>query len=172
MAQTTRNTEPYVESFDTSAALLAGVTGGVAFLALQLALAPLLGLGVWEPVRMIAAVLLGPQALAPPATLEVGIALTALVVHFGLSIIYAFALGMIIRGQSALVSTGIGLGFGLLLYGVNFYLFSGLYPWFAEARNWVGIVAHLAYGGVAGWVYMRATVRAFRKRSGAQESYA
>jgi hypothetical protein len=41
----------------------------------------------------------------------------------------------------------------VLLYVVNFYGFTALFPWFAMARNWVSIVAHAVFGFAAAWVY-------------------
>ena len=47
----------------------------------------------------------------------------------------------------------LGVGFGLVLYAVNFYGFTYMFPWFAEARHWATIVAHMAFGGVLGFTY-------------------
>jgi hypothetical protein len=47
-----------------------------------------------------------------------------------------------------------GAAFGVLLYIVNFYGFTALFPWFAMARNWVSIVAHAVFGLAAAWAYV------------------
>lgn len=49
----------------------------------------------------------------------------------------------------------VGAGYGLALYLVNFYLFTAVFPWFAMARNWVSVFAHIVFGLVAAWVYLR-----------------
>ena len=40
----------------------------------------------------------------------------------------------------------LGAVFGLLLYLINFYGFTAIWPWFENARNWVSVVSHLIYG--------------------------
>jgi len=39
------------------------------------------------------------------------------------------------------------------VYFVNFYGMTAVFPWFAMARGWIGIFAHIVYGAVLGWVY-------------------
>jgi hypothetical protein len=46
-----------------------------------------------------------------------------------------------------------GAVFGLVLYFVNFYGMTAIFPWFAMARNWVGIFTHIVFGLIAAWVY-------------------
>jgi hypothetical protein len=46
-----------------------------------------------------------------------------------------------------------GLVFGLVIYAINFYGFTALFPWFAEARNWITILAHAIFGLTLGLVY-------------------
>ncbi|MGQ0814996.1 MAG: DUF2911 domain-containing protein [Gemmatimonadota bacterium] len=54
---------------DLSATVLSGLIAGVVFIVLDITLVPLFGLGSpWEPVRMIAAIVLGRDVLPPPAT--------------------------------------------------------------------------------------------------------
>lgn len=36
---------------------------------------------------------------------------------------------------------------------MNFYGFTTLFPWFAMARNWVSVFAHLVFGLAAAWAY-------------------
>lgn len=146
-----------VGGIDITAALIAGLVGAVVFLVLEMALLPLLGVSALAPLHMIAAIIVGPEALAMSTT--VGIVLTALVVHFFLSIIYAFILGALVNKRRVGPALLIGLVFGLALYLVNFFVFTGVFPWFSEARNWVSIVAHLAFGAVVAIVYVRVEAR-------------
>jgi hypothetical protein len=46
-----------------------------------------------------------------------------------------------------------GVG-GLILYLVNFYGFTALFPWCAMARNWISIFGHVVFGLVAAGVYV------------------
>jgi hypothetical protein len=62
-----------------------GIIAGAVFLVLELVLWPVAGLGrPGEPVRMIAAIVLGPDVLPPPAGLQPGILLAAMLVHLSL----------------------------------------------------------------------------------------
>jgi uncharacterized membrane protein YagU involved in acid resistance len=166
MAEQIEQERRYLWGIDLKAAVLAGVVAGLVFLVLEMALLPLLGIGVWEPVRMIGAIVLGTEVLPPPATFSFGIFVVAMLVHLVLSIVYAFILSAIIRGRTQGVALAVGIVFGLVLYLVNFYAFTSVYPWFAEARNWVTLVAHLAFGLVAALIYVRAEVpRLVRRRT-------
>lgn len=139
---------------DWKAAVLAGVIAGAVFLILEMIIVPLfLGMPPWAPVRMIAAIVLGPGVLPPPATFDAGIGLTAMIVHFLLSIVFVLVLAAIIRRMSTAAAVLTGLIFGLALYLINFHLLTAVFPWFADARNWVSIFAHLVFGGIAAWIY-------------------
>jgi hypothetical protein len=140
--------------FSWKAATLSGIIAGAVFLILALVLVPvLLGGSPWGLPRMIAAIILGDGVLTP-VTFSAGIVLTAVGVHFVLSIIYAFIfalfLGRLQLGPALLA----GLGGGLLLYLVNFYGFTVLFPWFATVRSWVVILDHLVFGVVTAWSYV------------------
>ena len=51
-----------------------------------------------------------------------------------------------------------GVVFGLIVYLVNFYGMSSFFPWFAMARNWISIAAHVIFGIVLAYALMsRAT---------------
>jgi uncharacterized membrane protein YagU involved in acid resistance len=71
--------------------------------------------------------------------------MTAMVVHFALSIVYGLIFAWIAsylpmsRGVAILA----GAAFGLALYLINFYpIAAAFFPWFAMARNWISIVSH------------------------------
>ena len=136
------------------AVLYAGLAAGVVFLVLELIFAPLfMGLSSWVPVRMIAAITMGPSALLPPNTIDTGALIAATIIHFALSLLYALVFAFIAKGRSRLTDTMLGAGFGLVVYLVNFYGFVYLFPWFAEGRHWASIASHLAFGAVLGYVY-------------------
>ncbi len=138
------------------AAIKAGIVAGVVFLILEMLLVPLVkGGSPWGPPRMIAAILLGKEVLPPPATFALGMFLAALVVHFVLSIVFGIVLAFVVKGFEMGIAIGIGLAFGLILYFVNFYGFTAVFPWFAMARSPVTIFTHMVFGAVAAWVYKR-----------------
>ncbi|KAB8172424.1 hypothetical protein [Marilutibacter maris] len=136
------------------AVVCASVAAGIVFLVLELILTPLLmGVSSWVPMRMIAAITMGRAVLPPPETFESGAVAAALVVHFILSFVYALAFAFFAKGRSLLTDTLLGAGVGLLLYAVNYYGFTQLFPWFAEMRHWVSALIHLAAGATMGATY-------------------
>jgi uncharacterized membrane protein YagU involved in acid resistance len=139
---------------DTKAVLWAGVIAGFVFMMLEmLMVAMFLGQSAWGPPRMIAAMVMGRDVLPPPATFDFGILMVAMMIHFILSIILAFVFAFIARGRSIGMAILIGAIFGLVIYFVNFYGMTAIFPWFAEARNWVSMFSHVMFGVVLGWVY-------------------
>lgn len=146
------------------AAVWSGLIGGVVFLAAEMTLVPLFGAGgPWLPVRMIAALALGPGVLQPPAGFDPIVLVTALVVHFGLSTGYSALRAWLVEGRRGPLADGARGMFGLLIYLVNFYGFTALFPWFADARSWISVVTHLAWGLVVPVTYGLIVEREHRK---------
>jgi len=144
-----------------TSAIWASLAAGLAFLALEMIMVPLfMGMSPWAPPRMIAAIAMGRDVLPPPDTFDFGIVGTAVVIHFVLSLIYAFIFAFVAKGRSTSSAMLLGAGFGLVLYVVNFYGFTAVFPWFADARNWVSVFAHLVYGVVLGGTYAACANRA------------
>lgn len=139
------------------AAVYSGLVAGLVFLILEMILVPLImGMSAWAPVRMMAAILLGQGVLpaeGEPATFGVGVLLAALVVHFVLAAIYGSILSLIDFRLEEWAAVAIGAVFGLVIYGINFYGFTAVFPWFEMARGWLGIVTHMVFGIVAAWTY-------------------
>lgn len=143
-------------NIDFKAAIWSGIVAGIVFVMAEMLLIMAVGGGSpWGPPRMMAAIVMGTEVLPPPPTFDFGIIMVGMIVHFVLSVIYGFVLGFAVSRWR--LGTGVailaGLGFGLLIYLVNFYLFTGLFPWFANARGMITLVSHLLFGGVLGWVY-------------------
>lgn len=149
------NNKSSEESFiNWRAAISTGLLAGLLFLLLEMIMVPLfLGGSPWAPPRLIGAILLGRDVLPPPATFNLAVFVTAMLLHFSLSVIYGIIVGFLTHRQSMTVALGIGLVFGFILYLVNFFLFTAEFPWFANARNWVSIFAHIVFGLAAAWLY-------------------
>lgn len=139
---------------DAKAALWAAMIAGAVFMMLEMIMVPVfMGGSPWGPPRMIAAIGMGKGVLPPPATFDAGIMMVAMLIHFGLSVILAFLFAFIARGRNVAMATMIGAAFGLVVYLASFYGMTAVFPWFAMARGWIGILAHIVYGAVLGWVY-------------------
>lgn len=141
-------------TIDWSAAIWSGIIAGAVFMMLEMIMVPLFGGGSpWGPPRMIAAIGMGREVLPPPATFALVPLIVAMVIHFMLSIVFAVILTLIVSPFGLGVAVLVGAIFGLVLYLVNFYGFTALFPWFAMARNWITISTHLVFGAVAAWAY-------------------
>jgi len=142
---------------DWKAATWAGIIAGFVFLVLEMVMVTVFGGGSpWGPPRMMAAIVLGKGVLPPPATFAPGVVAVAMAVHFVLAIVYALVFSLVITrvGLGPALALG-GLG-GSLLYIVNFYGFTALFPWFAMARNWITVFTHIVFGVTVAAAYVPA----------------
>ena len=140
---------------NAKAALWAAIIAGIVFMMLEMIMVPVfMGGSPWGPPRMIAAIGMGSGVLPPPATFDAGIMMVAMLIHLGLSVILAFLFAFIARGRPIGMATLIGGVFGLVIYLISFYGMTAVFPWFAMARGWISIFAHIVYGAVLGWVYV------------------
>lgn len=144
----------YHAPFGWSAALSASVIAGLVFAVLDIGLGWLLrGVSPWTPLRMIAAIVLGPGALAPAGTFDAGVVLVAMFLHLVLSIIYGTFLALVFPAVDRPLGIVIGGFYGLALYYVNFYGFDAFSPWFADERGWTSIASHIVFGTVLAYAY-------------------
>lgn len=143
---------------DWRAAAMAGFAAGVVFLFVELGALWLMGESPWVPLRMIAAIVMGPSEVSQ-AAFSVGIILTALVVHFALSIVLGLILAAIMAPFSFDSSVGMALHagavFGAAVYWTNFYGMTQVFQWFAEARGALSFLAHVVFGLVAAEIYLK-----------------
>ncbi len=144
------------KKLNLKAAVVAGIVAGLVFMMLEMALVGTIGgQSPWGPPRMIAAMAMGKDVLPPPATFDMGVMMVAMMIHFPLSIIMAAVLGWAISHwrMNAITAILAGTAFGLLVYYVDFYVMTGIFPWFAMARGGISIFAHAMFGLVLGWTY-------------------
>ncbi|HVU18816.1 MAG TPA: hypothetical protein VHD32_18070 [Candidatus Didemnitutus sp.] len=156
MAELATEPTPPARGHSWTAVIGAGVISSLVFQVLEAGLIPLVGGGSpWGPARMIAAIVLGRSVLPPPATFALAPVVTALVVDIALAIIYVAALSLIVRRLSLSAALGVAAVFGFVLYFVNFYGFTMLFPWFVMGRNWVTIFTHVVFSLTAVFAYRR-----------------
>jgi hypothetical protein len=119
---------------DWSATLLAGDIDGAGFVGIELLLDVLLLRGALaRQARMRGPRSSSARRCSPGETaLDLELIFVAFGVHLTLSAVYGIVLAWIILRLNVATAELVGLGFGLLLYLVNFYGFSEFFPWFRE----------------------------------------
>jgi hypothetical protein len=149
------------------AALWAGVIAGIVFAMLNIGLGWVVrGESPWTPLRNVAAIALGPDALAPATTFDARVVLVAIVVHLFLSMLYAIFLALLLPTTDRPFSILLGGFYGLALYYINFYGFDAFSPWFAVERGWVSIASHFVFGAVLAFAYLAINARTLRRSPG------
>ena len=139
---------------DWKAAVIAGLIAGAVFLLVLLIAYPLATGGTpWTIFRFIGAMVLGEAVLPPPTTFDAGVVVTAVLIHFTLSILYTLVLAFIVHRWGILISILGGALFGLALYLINFFTFTMFFAWFYPARAWPFSLVHILFGAVAGGIY-------------------
>ncbi|MFC5569335.1 hypothetical protein ACFPN1_04530 [Lysobacter yangpyeongensis] len=130
------------------------LAAGAVFLVLELLVTRyVMGVNPGVMIRMIAAITQGSAMLPPPETADLSVTLAAVILHFAMSLTYAVVFAFIAKGRSVRAAALLGAGYGLLLYVVNFYGFTELFPWFVGARGWGAALAHVVFGVVLGATY-------------------
>ncbi|HET9652524.1 MAG TPA: hypothetical protein VFP36_10050 [Usitatibacter sp.] len=137
-----------------AAAIGAGLIAGTVAFALMQSFAVLVyDESPWKLARMMAAIVRGPQALAPQDEFDAAIVALGLGTHYTLSLLYALALAGVLRELPRDMGPLIGLAFGVTLYLANLHGFTRLFPWFAELRTIDTLVAHAVFGLIAAGAY-------------------
>lgn len=147
-----------MHGIDKKAAISAGLMAGAVFMMLEMLLVATAGEGSpWGPPRMIAAMLMGDGVLPPPASFDPTVFMVAMAIHFVLAVLLALVFALIAdRAGWALGTAAIaGMIFGLIVYLINFYAMTVIFPWFAMARGAISIFAHAMFGLVLGYFYRR-----------------
>ena len=135
-------------------AIWSSIIAGVVFAVIEMALAwAVKGQSPWAPLHMIGAIGLGPDALTPSDTFDLRVIGTAVAIHFALAIVYGGILAFIVQRLGMMPAVVVGALYGLALYFINFYGFTRLFPWFADARDWVSILSHIVQSGLMAGVY-------------------
>lgn len=145
---------------DWRAAVIAGLTGGLVFLLVQmLGQAMVLGGSVWLFPRYVAAIVMGERVLL--GDLDISVVLVGLLLHFSLAVIFGLILAAIIHEWTLPVGIVVGALFGLALYAINYYTMTRFFNWFYPVYHWLDITAHVLYGLTVGAVYELLEVERF-----------
>jgi len=144
-------------SINWIAALYAGIAAGIIATMAQIILwwifsGSLPGI-MFRDARLAAAIVLGKEILPMQVAFDWPAMIVATMIHFSLSVIYSMILAAFIVRRSLGVSIFVGIEFGFILFGINMYIFTLIFPWFEEARDWITLMAHVVFGVVAAAVY-------------------
>lgn len=143
---------------DWAAAVTAGLIGGAVLMVLELAWSASVSSGdnPWRSSQLIAAIVMG-QGVLQSSSFSIGVVAVALATHYVLGIVFGLLLAFIIAGFRFESRAGmlelIGLGFGAVLYLVNFHGMSAFFPWIAELRGWAAFIGHLVFGLTVAMAY-------------------
>lgn len=153
-------------------AVWAGIIASFIFLMLEMIMVPLFLEGSpWAPPRMMSAIVLGQEVVPPPAGFELGMFITAIIINLILSVVYTLVIAAVIHRLSLPIALVIGAIAGYVIYLANFYAFTEVFPWFANARNWVTVFAHISFGIAAAWSY-KGLLTQLQKQKVGEEEYA
>lgn len=148
---------PSATAINWPMAIWAGVIGGAVFMMLEMAMVAIFkGSSPWGPPHLIAAIVMGKGVVPsppPPPGPDANVMMAAMAVHFTLSIIFGVIIAWIVARLDMGTALIVGAVAGLVLYVVNFYGFTAVFPWFAMARGWITIFTHVMFGLVAVGAY-------------------
>ena len=149
MSSTVSNNRNRWRGVDVKASLLAGLIAGAVDGILLIAIYAVQGLSPWGAARMNAAILMGPGVLQAP-TIDATILIVSIVVHFGLSLIYALIIAWFVRNSEWTTGLVVGVVAGFVIYIFNFYFIAPLlFPWMIEMRGLVSTLIHPVFGVTA-----------------------
>lgn len=115
--------------------------------------AALMGMGLFAPLRMISAIVLGEQALEPSYSLGAA-AIVGVMAHMILSALYRLLYGLAVSAWSPLRPRAwlvlVATLYGLLLRVVIFCVIAAIaFPWFGMADPVAQFIAHAFFFGTA-----------------------
>jgi len=132
------------------AAAVAGCFAGTLATVLQLLLWWLTGANPFERLlrdaRLTAALAMGRTILVSEARWRWDVFLAATLIHYGLSTAYAAFALVVVRRFRTVTSFLAGGVYGALIYVLNLYGLTLIFPWFSAARGWDTLLVHVAFG--------------------------
>lgn len=149
-------------SLNWGAAVAAGIVAGILATGVQVflwwAFLDALPWMLYRDARLTAAILMGREVLPPPVTFGWDVMIVATFIHFVISIAYSLILACLISRLGMMLSLLAGSTYGLILYGINMYGVTIIFPWFSEVRDWITILTHIVFG-----ISMAGTYKAFAR---------
>ena len=159
-------------AFDRKAGAWAGLLAGIAGQAALGVASAAQGLSPWVPMRMTAAIALGPSVLPPPETFGIGLFAVAVAVHLALSAACGVLIAVLVGRAGWIEGLLTGFAFGLALWIANYFVLApALFPWLTPLRGQPLTPAlHVFFGAAAAAAYLGLR-RSVDRRSGAERRY-
>lgn len=144
---------------DWTVAAVAGFAAGTVLMVLELLWSTIImGSSPWETSHMVAAIVMGQDALQS-TDFNLMIVAVALFTHYVLGIAFALILSAMLVSFRFDSSIGMvllsGAVFGVVMYLFNFYGMVRFFSWFAEMRGWATVVAHVIFGMLVAAMYWK-----------------
>lgn len=144
---------------DWRVAAVAGFAAGAVLMVLELLWSTIImGSSPWETSHMVAAIVMGQDALQS-TDFNLMIVAVALITHYVLGIAFALILSAMLVSFRFDSSIGMvllsGAVFGVVMYLFNFYGMVRFFSWFAEMRGWATVVAHVIFGMLVAAMYWK-----------------
>jgi hypothetical protein len=144
---------------DLVAAAASGFVAGAILMVLELFWASIVqDRNPWVISHKITAIVMGSDVLRS-GEFSVGVVGVALIIHYVLGIAFGLVLAAIIApfhfDSSIGMSLAVGAVFGLILYLINFFVLTSIFPWFADMRGWPTLFANLIFGMALAVIYMK-----------------
>jgi Kef-type K+ transport system membrane component KefB len=144
---------------DWTVAAVSGFAAGAVLMVLELLWSTIImGANPWETSHMVAAIVMGQDALQS-TNFNLMIVAVALITHYVLGIVFALILSAMIVSFRFDSSLGMvllsGAVFGIVMYLFNFYGMVRFFSWFAEMRGWATVVTHVIFGMLVAAMYWK-----------------
>lgn len=130
------------------AGALAGLIGGIVMAMFAMTVTAIMGQGVWMPLRLIAASILGVDALVG----GVGVLMAGLIMHMMASVIFGLIFAAIVGAAGPAMAFGAGIVYGIVIWAGMTYIGLPIADPTMQARvvmmggPW--FVEHLIFGGM------------------------
>ncbi|MAT43570.1 MAG: hypothetical protein CL609_14630 [Anaerolineaceae bacterium] len=142
-----------IGGLDWNAVVAAGLISGFTMLIISILLPWIFLSDPFLIVRIMASVLLGPSVISPQAGLVPGIYVVAILTHFFLSIFFAMLIVLIFHRWGMIVAFIGGAVMGFVIYFMNYYTFSLVFPWLLPYHTWMLLTGHIVFGALVGTLY-------------------
>ncbi len=151
MVERSVSPSPATKSLNWRAVIAAGMIAGIVATGVQIVLWGLflddaLPWNLYRDARFTAAMLMGPEVLPPPSTLDWTVMAVATSIPFMLSIAHSLVLACLISRLGMMLSLTMGLIYGLGIYVVNMYGVTFIFAWCSEVRDWITVATHAVFG--------------------------